>query len=79
MATAVAGLRAARERRALTQEALARSSGVSRRTIGELEAGRRGAYPSTLSKLARALEVEPGALIDGPGASTGEPSAGLGV
>ena len=57
------GLRGARERAALTQELLASKSGVSRKTIGDLENGRRGAHPSTLGKISEALGVEPRELI----------------
>jgi hypothetical protein len=36
---------------------------VSKDTIWRLEHGRSGAYPSTIRKLAQALEVEPRELI----------------
>jgi transcriptional regulator with XRE-family HTH domain len=51
-------LREQRQRRALSQEELARLSGVSRHSIIKLEAGR-PAWPSTVRKLARALRVKP--------------------
>lgn len=54
-------LREQRERRALSQEELAKLSGVSRTTIIKLESGR-GAWPQTVRKLARALKVDPAEL-----------------
>jgi DNA-binding XRE family transcriptional regulator len=47
-----------RERR-LTQEELARASGVGRTTIAALETGKRRAYSSTARKLAKVLKVKP--------------------
>ncbi len=52
-------LRVHRNRRGLTQIELAKISGVGRATIAGLEAGNRGAYKSTVEKLARALKVKP--------------------
>jgi transcriptional regulator with XRE-family HTH domain len=43
----------------LTQIELAKISGVGRATIAGLEAGKRGAYKSTVEKLAKALKVKP--------------------
>ena len=51
-----------RERRGLTQEELAKLSGVSRPTIAALELGYRQAYSRTTDKLAKALKVKPGDL-----------------
>jgi transcriptional regulator with XRE-family HTH domain len=48
-----------RNRRGLTQIELAKISGVGRATIAGLEAGNRGAYKSTVEKLAKALKVKP--------------------
>jgi transcriptional regulator with XRE-family HTH domain len=45
-------------RRALSQEELAKLSGVSRTTIIKLEGGR-DAWPKTVRKLAKALKVDP--------------------
>lgn len=53
-----------RRRRMLTQEELARASGVGRTTIAALETGSRGAYPSTARKLAKVLKVKPEELTD---------------
>lgn len=51
-------LREQRQKRALSQDELARLSGVSRTTIIKLEGGR-NAWPSTQRKLAQALRVKP--------------------
>jgi transcriptional regulator with XRE-family HTH domain len=47
-----------RERRALTLRELGEMSGVAADTINQIELGHRKARPSTLRKLARALDVE---------------------
>ncbi len=47
-----------RERRALTLRELAEMSGVAADTINQIELGHRKPRPSTLRKLARALEVD---------------------
>jgi len=47
---------------ALTQAELADRAGVSRTSVMKLEAGTRPAWPSTLRKIARALDVSPMAL-----------------
>ena len=54
-----------RQRRGLTQLELSKISEVSRATIADLEADKRGAYRSTVMKLARALKVKPCELIEG--------------
>ena len=54
-----------RQRRGLTQVELSLISGISRATIADLEAGKRGAYRSTVKKLARALKVKPRVLMEG--------------
>src|SRR5829696_4128580 len=59
-------LRSLRERAALTQEDLAKLSGVARATIADLETGKRPARPSTLRKVARGLDVEVTDLYEGP-------------
>lgn len=51
-------LRHLRRQKGLTQQDLAELSGVSQYTITEVETGRREARPSTLRKLAEALDVE---------------------
>ena len=49
----------------MSQEQLAERCGVARETISKLESGRRGAYPSTIHKLASGLGVEPRMLVGG--------------
>jgi len=49
----------------MSQEELAERSGVARDTISKLETGQRGAYPSTIRKLAAGLEVRPQMLMGG--------------
>ena len=56
-------LRYWRERRFLTQEQLAERAGVTSATISRLEQGQ-SARLTTLVKLAKALEIEPGALVE---------------
>jgi transcriptional regulator with XRE-family HTH domain len=58
-------LRDLRRRAVMSQEDLAEKSGVARDTISKLETGQRGAYPSTIRKLAAGLEVEPRMLLGG--------------
>jgi transcriptional regulator with XRE-family HTH domain len=50
-------LRELREEGGFSQYGLAQESGVGRSTIAALEAGERGAHPSTMRALARALKV----------------------
>ena len=52
-----------RQERALSQRALAALSGVAKDTIGQIERGKRRAYPTTARKLATALGVEPVELM----------------
>jgi transcriptional regulator with XRE-family HTH domain len=59
----VAMLRELRHRRVLTMEELAEKAGVGRNTIWRLEHGVMGAQPRTIRKLAKALNVEPEALV----------------
>jgi transcriptional regulator with XRE-family HTH domain len=42
---------------------LARESGVHRNVISKLENGKGGAYPETIRKLAKALDVDPTELL----------------
>jgi DNA-binding XRE family transcriptional regulator len=56
-------LRTARQRAGVTQQELARLAGVGKSTITELEVGRRGAYPITMRRLAKALETEISNLV----------------
>jgi DNA-binding XRE family transcriptional regulator len=52
------GLKMLRRRRGMTQRELAEAADISQTTVYELEAGRRGAYPKTVRRLARGLKVE---------------------
>ncbi len=58
-------LRDLRRRAVMSQEDLAERSGVARDTISKLETGQRGAYPSTIRKLAAGLDVRPQLLMGG--------------
>ena len=58
-------LRRIRQGAVMSQEELAEKSGVARDTISKLETGRRGAYPSTIRKLAAGLDVQPQMLMGG--------------
>ena len=57
------GLRQARQRLGLTQRELSELAGVGKGTIWELETERRGSYPRTLRRLAKALETEISNLV----------------
>jgi transcriptional regulator with XRE-family HTH domain len=52
-------LKELRDKAALSQEDLAKRSGVARATVADLESGKRPARPSTRRKLAEALGVAP--------------------
>ena len=58
-------LRSLRSRRLWLIGDLADKSGVHRNVISKLENGRGGAYPETIRKLAKALDVDPTELIRG--------------
>jgi transcriptional regulator with XRE-family HTH domain len=60
-----ANLRAQRERRGLSQEALGHASGLHRTEISLLERAGREPRLSTIVKVARALRVPPATLLDG--------------
>lgn len=57
-------LREAREHLGLTQEEVAQRSGVHFTEVSRMEAGKRDPKISTLRKLAKAVEVKPGQLLD---------------
>jgi DNA-binding XRE family transcriptional regulator len=57
------GLRKARQRSGLSQSELGTLAGVAKSTVFELEVGRRGAYPRTVRRLAKALETEVANLV----------------
>ena len=58
-------LRKLRERRALSLRELSALSGVNYNSIWRIEAGRTGAKPRTVRRLAEALGVEPYELLTG--------------
>lgn len=58
-------LRAERERQNISQETLAEIAGIHRTHYGGLERGRREPHLSMLLILAHALELPPGALLEG--------------
>lgn len=57
-------LRTARRRLGLTQEEVARRSGVHATEVSRIEAGKRDPKVSTLERLAKAVEVKPARLLD---------------
>jgi transcriptional regulator with XRE-family HTH domain len=57
-------LREAREQLKLTQEAVAERSGVHPTEVSRIEAGKRDPRVSTVERLAAAVEVPPGRLLD---------------
>jgi transcriptional regulator with XRE-family HTH domain len=56
-------LRNAREERGLTQEEVARRSGVHATEVSRIEAGKRDPRVSTVERLAAAVELPPGELL----------------
>jgi transcriptional regulator with XRE-family HTH domain len=58
-------LRVVRQCAALSQRQLADLAGVSANTVRLLEGGKRGAYPTTVAKLAAALGLPPEELVRG--------------
>jgi transcriptional regulator with XRE-family HTH domain len=57
-------LRVARMKLGLTQEQVAERSGVQAGEVSRIERGKRDPKVSTLEKLAAAVEVAPGRLLD---------------
>jgi transcriptional regulator with XRE-family HTH domain len=57
-------LRDARKRLGLTQEEVAERSGVHPTEVSRIEVGKRDPRISTLLRLALAVEVEPGQLLE---------------
>jgi transcriptional regulator with XRE-family HTH domain len=57
-------LREARERLGLTQEQVAERSGVQAGEVSRIERGKRDPKVSTMEKLAAAVEMPPGRLLD---------------
>lgn len=62
-----ANLRAARTKLGLTQEQVAERSGVHATEVSRIEAGKRDPQVSTVERLALAVELRPGELLDGGG------------
>ena len=59
-----AKIKALRERRGLTQEQLAEKAGVGRSHLARLETGKQDPTLSTLEKIASALKVKVGRLLE---------------
>jgi transcriptional regulator with XRE-family HTH domain len=57
-------LRIARQRLELTQEQVAERSGVHATEVSRIEAGKRDPKVTTLERLAAAVEVPPGRLLE---------------
>jgi transcriptional regulator with XRE-family HTH domain len=57
-------LRVARKKLGLTQEEVAQRSGLEQGEVSRVERGLRDPQVSTLEKLAAAVEVPPGRLLD---------------
>lgn len=58
-------LKAARQAAGMTQEALEAASGITQQHISGIECGRQEPSIAVLRKLADALKISPGALLDG--------------
>lgn len=58
-------LKELRIERALTQEELGKKAGIGKNTVNRLEQDKTDPRPSTLRKLAQALEVSPSELVRG--------------
>lgn len=59
-------VRAARRRAAITQRELAKRAGISADSVNKIETGHHSPRPTTLRKLATALGVEVGELMEAP-------------
>jgi transcriptional regulator with XRE-family HTH domain len=59
-----ANLRAARKKLELSQEQVAELSGVHATEVSRIEAGKRDPRVSTVERLAKAVQVKPGQLLD---------------
>jgi transcriptional regulator with XRE-family HTH domain len=64
MAALGTNLRAERKRLGLTQEQVAERSGVHSTEVSRIESGKRDPKVSTLERLAKAVEIKPGRLLD---------------
>lgn len=63
IADGASALKAWREHRGLSQDALAEATGLSKPFISQIEGGKRAGTAATLKKLAAALSIPAGALI----------------
>jgi len=70
-------LKDVRQRKALTQQQLAERAGVNRVTIARLEGGKDEPFPTTIRKVADALDVAPEDLMDRLPFSAAAPAAVL--
>ena len=59
-----ANLRTARKQIGLSQEQVAERSGVHATEVSRIEAGKRDPRVSTVERLARAVKVKPGQLLE---------------
>lgn len=57
-------LRSARKKLGLSQEQVAERSGVHATEVSRIEAGKRDPRVTTVERLARAVEVRPGELLE---------------
>ena len=57
-------LKASRTKLGLTQEEVANRSGVHATEVSRIEAGKRDPQVSTVEKLAKAVELRPGQLLE---------------
>lgn len=64
MSTLGNNLRQARKRLGLTQEQVAQRSGVHATEVSRIEGGKRDPQVSTLERLAKAVQIKPGRLLD---------------
>lgn len=64
MGTFGSNLRAARIRLGLTQEQVSHRCGVHVTEVSRIEGGKRDPQVSTVERLAKAVEVKPGRLLD---------------
>lgn len=64
MAKLGANLREARKQRGMSQEAVAERSGVHATEVSRIEAGKRDPRVSTVERLARAVKMKPGQLLE---------------
>ena len=68
-------LRELRNRQGLSQDALAHATDIHPTAIGRMERGSREPRLTTILRLARGLGVEPGELLDGLAAKSGDGKA----